>query len=183
VFLVIPWRKGVMLNWEAVAALSSAIIALCALGFTAWQVRIVRQHNRLSVRPHLTMWSHSDRVNHLYTVSLLNNGIGPALIKSFQIRVDGQAIIGEGTEPIEKALKILFPQYQYTSSQAYVANGYMMAAKEIHNVVTVRFSGERVPKPEEVEHAWKRGNVIIEYESIYKQKATFNASTRFEGLG
>jgi hypothetical protein len=111
---------------------------------------------------------------------LLNNGIGPALIKSFQIRVDGQAIIGEGTEPIEKALKLLFSQYQYTSSQAYVANGYMMGAKEIHNLVTVRFSGERVPKPEEVEHAWKRGNVIIEYESIYKEKATFNASTRFE---
>lgn len=175
--------KGITLSWEAVAGLSSAVIALCALGLTLWQGWITRQHNRLSVRPHLTTWSQSDKGNHIYAVHLLNNGIGPALIKSFQILVDGQVMIGEGVEPIEKALKILFPQYQYASNQSYLSNGYMMPAKEARDLVVVRFLGDKVPKPEEVEHAWKRGKLVIKYESVYEEKWTFDTSERLEGLG
>jgi hypothetical protein len=119
---------------------------------------------------------HSDKAKSTYAIELLNNGIGPALIKSFQIQVDGHPIIGEGTEPIEKALKILFPQYQFFSWQSFVSKGYMMSAKETRNLVTVKFHGELLPKPEEVEHATKRAQVLIEYESIYKDKSRLDTS-------
>jgi hypothetical protein len=124
----------------------------------------------------MTTWSHSDKTSSRYAVELLNNGIGPALISSFQIQVDGQSIIGEGAEPIEKALKILFPQYQYASYLSYVSKGYMMGAKESRNLVIVQFHGERFPPPEEVEHATKRTRLLIEYESIYQQKFTLDTS-------
>jgi hypothetical protein len=164
------------LRWEAIAGFSSAIIAFCALDLTIWQARIMRHHNKLSVTPHLTTWSQSDKTSSRYAVELLNNGISPALISSFQIQVDGQPIIGEGAEPIEKALKILFPPYQYTSALSYVFTGYMMGAKESRNLVTVQFYGEKFPPPEEVEHAIKRTRLLIEYESIYRQKFTLNTS-------
>lgn len=123
------------MSWEAIARFSSAIIAFCALGPTIWQARVMRHHNKLSVTPHLTTWSHSDKTSSRYVVELLNNGIGPALMSSFQIQVDGQSIIGEGAEPIEKALKILLPQYQYASYLSYVSKGYMMDAKESRSLV------------------------------------------------
>jgi len=75
-------------------------------------------------------------VNHVYKVELLNNGIGPALIKSCRMQVDGQEMIGEGSEPMEKALKAMFPQYQYQHKTSYVTGGYMMPPKETRNLVT-----------------------------------------------
>ena len=163
------------MSWEAIAGLSSAVIALCALGLTVWQAKITRHHNRLSVTPHLTTWSQRDVANNRYLVELLNNGIGPALIESFYIYVDGQLISGESTEPIEKALKILFPQYQYTSGQSFVAKGYMMAEKEARNLVTIVFQGEKVPTPVEVEHATKRARLLIKYKSIYGDEFTLDS--------
>lgn len=164
------------MSWEAIAGLSSAIIALCAFGLTIWQACITREHNKLSVTPHLTTWTYSDKAKNIYVVELLNNGIGPALIDSFQIQVDDHPIIGEGTEPIEKALKILFPQYQYSSWQSFVSKGYMMSPKETRNLVTIQFHGERLPTPEEVEHATKRARVLVEYESIYRDKSMLDTS-------
>ncbi|MBK9595445.1 MAG: hypothetical protein IPO57_08835 [Rhodocyclales bacterium] len=164
------------MSWEAIAGLSSAVIALCALGLTVWQAKITRYHNRLSVTPHLTTWSQRDVANNRYSVELLNNGIGPALVESFYIHVDGQLISGEGMEPIEKALKILFPQYQYASWQSFVAKGYMMAEKEARNLVTIVFQGEKVPTPAEVEHATKRARLLITYKSIYGDEFTLDST-------
>ena len=167
-------KKGEELSWAAIGGLSSAVIALCALGFTIWQGVVARRHNKLSVTPHLTTWNHSDQNKKLYSIELLNNGIGPALIKSFAIQVDRQTINGEGTEPIEKALKILFPGYDYHSYQAYVASGYMMTAKESRPLVNVQFFGAKLPNPDEVNHAIKRSRMIISYESVYGDKFTLD---------
>lgn len=164
------------LSWEAIAGFSSAVIALCVFGLTVWQACIIRKHNKLSVTPHLTTWTHSDTTKNIYAVELLNNGIGPALINSFQVQVDGHPIVGEGTEPMEKALKILFSQYQYSSWQSFVSKGYMMSAKETRNLVTIQFYGEKLPRPEEVEHATRRALVLIEYESIYKDRSILDTS-------
>ena len=158
------------MTWEAIAGFSSAVIAVCALGFTVWQAAITRRHNKLSVTPHLTTWTQSEQATGRYSVEILNNGIGPALIKSFSVQVDGQPIGGEGSEPIEKALKVLFPQYSFHSSQVYMARGYMMSPKEARSLVTVQFFGERFPGQEEVDHAMKRTRLLIEYESIYGEK-------------
>lgn len=163
------------MSWEAIAGLSSAIIALCALGLTVWQAKIARHHNRLSVTPHLTTWSHRDVTNNRYSIELLNNGIGPALIESFSIHVDGQLISGDGLELIEKALKILFPQYQYASWQSFVAKGYMMAEKEVRNLVTIAFQGDQIPTPVEVDHTTKRARLLIRYKSIYGDKFTLDS--------
>ena len=49
-----------MNNIAAIVAQYSAIaIALGALGFTAWQIIVQRQHNRISVRPFL--YTHDER--------------------------------------------------------------------------------------------------------------------------
>ncbi len=164
------------MSWEALAGFSSAVIALCALFLTVWQTHTTQKHNMLSVTPHLTTWTNMDLAKNTYAIELLNNGIGPALIKSFTIEVDGQAITGDGTTPIEKALAALFPQYEYQSWQSFISKGYMMSAKETRNLLTVQFLGGRAPTPEEIDNAAKRFRVVINYESIYQKAFTFDTA-------
>src|SRR3989344_2263262 len=91
------------ISWEAIAAIASAIIALCALGLSIWQGYLSRGHNRISVRPHLTMWTHKYHGDGLYAADIVNNGIGPAIIKCFSVKLDGKKIEGKETEPIVRS--------------------------------------------------------------------------------
>ena len=168
-------------SWESIAGITSSIIALCALAITLWQAHVTRQHNKLSVKPYITTWSHNENQQGFYAVDILNNGIGPALIRKFQIFVDGHEIKGQSLELIEKALGVLFPNYTYNSYKAYLSEGYMMAPKENRNLVKIQFLGSNFPSPVEIEHATKRVKILIEYESIYKEKQTYDSS-KYSGL-
>lgn len=164
------------MTWEAIAGFSSAVIALCALAFTIWQVSVQRKHNKLSVTPYLTTWSHSNYDYHRYNLQIINNGVGPALIKKFQIYIDDRQVQGLHLELIKKAIKILFPNYLYNLSNCYLSNGYMMAPKEARDLVDIQFLGPNFPSPEEIDHASKRVKIFIEYESIYQEQFEYDSS-------
>ncbi len=164
------------MNWEIVTGVASSIIALCALVFSIWQGVQARKHNRISFRPHLTTWAHNEHLKGIYAVDLLNNGLGPALIKSFTIKVDGKKISGEGTEPIDKAVKILFPNEQFNAHYAYLGEKYAMGAKDKCRVVIIQFYGEKLPSNDYVEHTINRADLEVEYESFYGEKFFFNSA-------
>ena len=166
------------MDWRVIIGISSCIIALCALIFTTWQGFQARKHNKLSYRPHLTTWVHSDADKGFYVVDLINNGLGPALIENFILRVDGKIIPGEKTEPIEKALKILFPNHNYNCYHSFVSKGYSMAAKDKRTIVSVQFTNPPFPTSEFVEHALNRGDIEISYKSFYNE--IFRLSTKDE---
>ncbi len=97
------------MKWEVITGISTCVVALCALIFTIWQANQIRKHNRISVTPHITTWTHTDSEKNLLIVEVMNNGIGPAMINSVSLFVDGEQITGEDTEPIKIGLKQLFP--------------------------------------------------------------------------
>jgi len=165
-------------DWQAITGISSTVIALCALVFSLWQGAQTKKHNRLSVRPHLTTWIHRNSDKGFYTVELINNGIGPAVIEDFVLKVDGKKISGDGTEPIEKALKILFPNLSYHSNHSYLATNYSMAPKERCVVVSVQFFGPQLPSPESVEHALNRGDLEISYKSFYEESFRYSSQEK-----
>ena len=162
-------------DWQSVMGISNAIIALCALVFSLWQGAQARKHNRLSFRPHLTTWTHNNLDKGLYAVEPLNNGIGPAVIENFALKIDGQQIAGDGTAPIETALKILFPNFSYQSNNSYLAKNYSMAPNERCVVVSVEFSGPHFPSPEAVEHALNRADLKITYKSFYEERFYYSS--------
>ncbi|WP_319405703.1 hypothetical protein [uncultured Desulfosarcina sp.] len=166
------------MNWEIIVGISSVVIALCALIFSFWQGVQSRRHNRISFRPHLTSWTHDRHTQGFYAVELLNNGLGPALINRFTIKVDDKIISGEGTEPIKKALQILFPndQYPYDAKHSYLGSRYSMGAKDRCVVVVLQFKGEKLPSPEFVKHAIDRADLEVNYESFYGEKFFFNSA-------
>ena len=156
----------------------SVVIAVCAIVISIWHGVQTRKHNKLSYRPHLTTWTHSVGEKGFYAVDIINNGLGPALIEDFVIKVDGEIISGNQTEPIEKALKIIFPNHKYISQHSFLGKGYSMAAKEKRTIVAVQFTNKPFPAPESVEQAIDRGDVEISYKSFYNE--TFRLSTEEE---
>ena len=164
------------MNWEIITGISSSVIALCALVFSIWQSSLVRKHNRISFRPHLTTWAHSEHTQGIYAVDLLNNGLGPALIKNFKIKVDGKVMSGEGTDPIDKAIKILFPSEQFNAQYAYLGEKYAMGAKDKCRVVIIQFYGEKLPASDYLEHTINRADLEVEYKSFYGEKFFFNSA-------
>jgi hypothetical protein len=62
-------------------AVASLVVALCAMVATVWQAAIARKHNRLSVRPVLTLYRREiDGV-----ISVRNNGSGPAIVIAYEL--------------------------------------------------------------------------------------------------
>ena len=154
-----------------ITGIASVIVASCAIIISIWQGMVSRKHNRMSVRPHLTTWRHSEPSKGYYQVDLINNGIGPALIEKFCVTIDGKVLPGIELDVIEMAVKILFPNTLYTLSKAYVGSGYAMAPKERCTILSVQFMGNTVPSLETVEHALlRRADLEITYTSFYGEK-------------
>ena len=81
-----PATMGSRIRWDALAAIIAALIgllALCVSGYTAY---IQRQQVRAQVWPYLG-WEYSG-VFHRYIWT--NEGVGPAIVKSVQVLVDGK---------------------------------------------------------------------------------------------
>jgi hypothetical protein len=168
------------LNWQVITGIATAVIALCALALSIWQGMQTRRHNRLSFRPHLTPWTNRDAEKGFYTIELINNGIGPALIEEFLVKVDGKVISGQGVEPIEKGLKIIFPNLEYKSLLGYVAKGYSMVAKEKVTIVAIQFLKQPFPTLEFMDRASNRVSLDIPYKSFYGEQFHFHFPTQNE---
>ncbi len=171
--------KFIELNWQVISGISTTIIALCALALSIWQGMQTRRHQRLSFRPHLTTCSETDIANGSYLIELINNGIGPALIEEFLVKVDGKVISGRGADLIEKVLKILFPKLHYKSSQGYVAKDHSMAAKDKLTIVKIEFL-EPYPSLEVMDRAYSRVSFQITYKSFYGEQFHFHFPTQDE---
>lgn len=155
------------MDWGVITGISSVVIAMCAVLISIWHGIETRRHNRLSVMPHLTTWTYSSDEKQTYTVELINNGIGPALIESFEIYVDGKLISGVGTGPIKKALKILFPNCNYEARHSFVAKGYSMAPNERCEIAAIKFTEPPFPSQESIDESFDRGDIRVRYKSFY----------------
>lgn len=67
---------------------SAMFVALSSLAIALYEVRMMREHDRISVWPYVTMFN-SDSGG-IYTFNVRNSGIGPALVRTFEIVVDGK---------------------------------------------------------------------------------------------
>jgi hypothetical protein len=67
---------------------SAMFVALSSLAIALYEVRMMREHDRISVWPYVTAFN-SDSGG-IYTFNVSNAGIGPAVIESFEIHVDGK---------------------------------------------------------------------------------------------
>lgn len=79
-------RLGRQIRYDAVAAVIAALVGMLALVVAGYTAYIQRQQVSAQVWPYL-MWANSDsRMDYLW----INKGVGPAIIKSAVVLVDGK---------------------------------------------------------------------------------------------
>ncbi len=77
---------------EITIAISSVVIAVCALGISIWQGYLTRKHNRLTVNPYAVIQVDLSAQSEQVGVQIRNQGVGPMIINSIGIRRENDYI-------------------------------------------------------------------------------------------
>lgn len=75
-------------RWLSIAA---GVGAVCAVAISLYQAALAREQQRASAWPYLTQ-SNSYVPGQPYTRQVENQGVGPARVRSFEVRVDGRPV-------------------------------------------------------------------------------------------
>ncbi len=162
---------------EGIGAIGSLIVAAIALWFSISQTRQTREHNRLSVKPELTTWEDTSSVSvpggletH-HKACLKNIGIGPALIESFEVYVDGDRVKAEGLAKIDKAVALLFPVgAPRIANRSYLTRGGAISVNESILLVHLAFPPTATLNQAVLEQIKKRVKLVVKFQSMYKNE-------------
>ena len=167
-------------NYEAVVAVSALFIAF----YSAQQTR---KHNRLSVKPHITAFPNTD-INPrecLLSVELMNNGLGPAIIKKYLIYFDGKIVADTDYNTLKNFFDNLIKSkkkevYQHTI--AALGKDYAMPANEKRVIISIKFPIKSKETEKEFEELLDKFDLIVEYESFYGKKFLFDSRGQEKGF-
>lgn len=137
----------------------------------------MREHNRLSVRPELTTWEDTSTFSALgglethHKAFLKNIGIGPALIESFEIYVDGDRVEAGGLAKIDKAVKLLFPVgTPLIANRSYLTRCGAISVNESILLVHLVFPPTATLNQAVLEEIKKRVKLVVKFQSMYKNQ-------------
>lgn len=162
---------------EIVVSVAGLVVSICALAYTAYQAYLSREHNILSVKPSLTTWTDTtyDQARGCYTYEcmLMNAGLGPAYIKSYEVLIDGVAVKATTFNDLHHAIVKGFPHYTLLSSECYyglLRKTHVIAANERTMIGKLVFVAKELNAAD-----GQRLNVRIVYESAYKAEQVYDS--------
>lgn len=163
--------------WKVVGDNAAEIIALCALFYTAFQAHATRKHNKLSVKPHITTFSHNymspGQVE--LTSELMNNGLGPAVIKSYKIFQDEIELEIQNSAQVGEKLKEILSGKTFDHTATIINHGYQVPAGEQRVIFSVTFPINESQTIEDFQEKLEGLSITIEYESIYGQRFKYDS--------
>lgn len=161
-------------------------IAMLALFLTMYQGYETRKHNRLSVRPKLSLLitdglgPESSGRDVIYKVTLRSVGLGPAIIKSVVILHEGEKFDGTTASGMEAFISKLRNQIETKLSKPRIGKnghdalneGYCMNIGDENDILIFKLSGvESEPLVlEECRSFFAKTKSIVEFESMYGLK-------------
>lgn len=152
--------------------IGTSIVAGLAVVVSLWQGYETRRHNRLSVKPliafdrnysqnvktpELGAEAKADTVRY-FTLRLKNQGFGPAIVKRFQLFVEGKGI------PVTES----FPWLNALKKAGYKGNIYQSSSFKKGDVFRMG-QNQSIVRIERSEAILKRVYLELEYESIYEE--------------
>lgn len=148
------------INYEMIVAVAAVAIGVATLVVYMYQARIMREQQQASVWPYvewtLTLGSQSG-----FDITVVNKGVGPAIIKSTSLELDGK--------PMADATEFMYALLDHPDSIAYNTSsldGTVMApGEEIHFLRIAANSATRKLDPS----VYNRISFKITYSSIYNE--------------
>jgi hypothetical protein len=99
---------------ETRIALTSAFVSVLALGLTMYEAWATRRHNRLSVKPALSFDLVLDEEQCALVIRLRNNGLGPAVVRRYEMLVDGRSLEQLNIRQFQELSALLDVQARYS---------------------------------------------------------------------
>jgi hypothetical protein len=165
-----------ILDW--VGGNAGTLIALAALFVAMHQGYINRVHARKSVRPHLSFELQTQNTYPQIQIFLKNDGIGPAFIKSFSVRLDGVEYI-TGESPHENLWREVGAELSLPirwGGGTELEPGEAMKPSSYRSVTLFCLTAEGEVASDFdnslVTHEMRRIEITLEYESIYSERFT-----------
>ena len=153
--------------WSAVAAGFSAIAALIAVGVALWQGIVIREHNRLSVRPEIAIRIVGpNATGHRVGIFVLNSGLGPARVTRIVFKDRATEKEFEGDDGLMNFVLPLMESYGFAASAQVdtISVGRLIPA---NTTVELLWTAELNPDKVKLREMLARIDVGIDYESLY----------------
>jgi hypothetical protein len=125
-----PVRHSDM-RWDRVSGTVAMLVGILALAAAAYTAYLQRQQVRAAVWPYV--FASYSQSSSSFRVVVDNKGVGPALIRSVVVRVDGH-VVSRWEDAFRLALKAE-PPYEYTYS---FIHGRVLAGGESVDILTLR---------------------------------------------
>jgi hypothetical protein len=156
--------------WSAVAAAFSATAAFISGGVALWQGIVIREHNRLSVRPEIAIRIVGpNAVGHRVGIFVLNSGLGPARVTRivFKNRATGKEL--EGDDALLNFILPLMETYGFAASAQVdtISPGRLIPA---NSTVDLLWTSDPNPDRQRLREMLSHIDVGIDYESLYGEK-------------
>lgn len=171
---------------ECITDHTEAIIAGCALLLTVYEGRATRKHNRLTVIPRLVgktdFHTIAAPVAFQMTATLVNAGIGPAIIKSFVVLSGDEQHSVKSFDDSRKVVEQIIGQPALSDWYFFVPlKGHAVKAGE--EIVLAKFTSvlqeTKFSSREELYSTLQKVGVLITYESIYGEVFTYDSRDHF----
>ena len=148
---------------EGIIQGAAALTALAALGVAVWEGMMARRHSRLSVRPYLIITEHFAGSRGRLGLTVSNEGLGPALVTKYSVRVDGQPMRQENSW--QSAVQDLpFPGIVNVT---VIGPGGIIRAGDLVWLLWVPFTDETFKQVDELRYSIRRLGLSVTYESMY----------------
>ena len=161
------------ITWDHIFGISTVIIAITAVVFSYWQIKMSQKHNRLSVTPHLDISYGGETASVGLCFELENNGIGPAFIKSYAI------IINEVTYQIKTIADVVEVFKKLGINRDYIVLSHFEegAGLKVGHSEPILYLNKKYRNSDGVNKEFMKAAMKIgfeiEYQSIYREKFSF----------
>lgn len=158
-------------------------IAGMAVLFTAWQAQIARKHSKVSVMPHLHIeigLLNNDLGSGIH-LSIANNGLGPAIIKTFYVSRGDKVVDlrGDSTIVDEGMLDLIDLDLLYRYEFTRFKGGAVIGPSIQVPIIVIKGFDIDPNNPEktlqEISNKLDLLNIDVEYEDAFRERFLFNS--------
>jgi hypothetical protein len=152
---------------EKFIGLSAMFISLCTLILFVYEINITRRQQYASVLPYLQI-RHIEMHYPTYKLSLINDGLGPAIIKSIKVINNGKEFLGDPSQYIIKS-GILAKDTTLDFSMSNIYPGRLIPAGKQIDMITALGDMENAERLSNLFNN-SETTIEIEYESVYEER-------------
>lgn len=155
---------------NTIVSFSAIIVSIASIFIATWQGMETRRHNRLSVRPKLDFSFEVGKNGFGY--SILNQGLGPAIITEAKIFLDGEEFIPQRSHfGWALALQDTLQLMNMTLDALPLSKGVTIRAGQPYTIIELYEQGEKdlTIDPKMI---YRRLAFKINYESMYGESFT-----------